>query len=122
MQRIRRATARSRRGQPSGITGRRGCLGEAGAPAGEGAEEGAVGAGDVAPGALAQREDERVDEAHQSETDCACEHETVAGLSGIVVVVHHAVIDEGNEPDEDVDDGVHEHETELAVDAGALLR
>ena len=42
-------------------------------------------------------------------------------MSGIVVVVHQAVIDEGDEPDEDVDDWVHEHETELAVNTGALL-
>lgn len=75
----------------------------------------------MAPGAFAQRENERVDNAHGRDADAACERKAVARVLGPAVVVHHAVVDEGDEPDQDVENGIHEHEAELAVDADALL-
>ena len=87
----------------------------------EGAEEGAVGGGDVAPGAFAEGEDETVDCAHEGDADGGDEVEPVDGVAGEGIAVGEAVVYEGEEPDEDVGEGVDEHEAELAVDAEVLL-
>lgn len=42
-------------------------------------------------------------------------------MLGERVFVQEAVVYEGHEPDEDVDERVDEHKAELAVDADALL-
>lgn len=87
----------------------------------EGAEESAVGKGDVAPGAFAEGEDEAVNCAHEGDADGGDEVEPVDRVAGEGVAVGKAVVYEGEEPYEDVGEGVDEHEAELAVDAEVLL-
>lgn len=75
----------------------------------------------MAPGPLAQRENEAVHDPHEGEGDDAEQREPVERTPSEVVTVGHAVVDERDEPHDDVDYRVDEHEAELAVDAAALL-
>ena len=75
----------------------------------------------MAPWALAQGKDEAIDCAHQGYADGGDEVEPEDGVAGEGVVVGEAVVYEGDEPNEDVDEGVDEHEAELAVDSDVLL-
>lgn len=75
----------------------------------------------MAPGALAEGEDEGVDGAHGSYADDVEHEQPVDWLGGVFVLVCHAVIDKGKQPYEQVDYRVNEHEAELAVDAGPSL-
>ena len=64
---------------------------------------------------------EAVDCAHEGDADGGDEVEPVDGVAGEGVAIGEAVVYEGEEPDEDVGEGVDEHEAELAVDAEVLL-
>jgi len=66
---------------------------------------------------LAQGKNQAVDGAHQRVADGRSEAEPVDGMRGQVVAVVSAVVGEGDQPHEDVDDGVDEHEAELSADA-----
>lgn len=74
----------------------------------------------AAPGLLAHGEDEAVDKADTHRADYGTHANGEDGMPGEVVAVHHAVLNEGDEPHERVNEWIDKHEAELAVDAHAL--
>ena len=71
---------------------------------------------DVAPGPLAHAEHARRDHALEDDADVGQDDQGGDRMRSAVVVVVHAVHDEGEDPHEHVDDRVDEDEAELALD------
>lgn len=90
-------------------------------PEEEAAQERAIAAGNVAPGSLAPAEDADVREAHEGLAEGGEQADGKDGVLGELVAVAHAVADEGDEPEEHVDDGVDEEDAQLALDRAAAL-
>ena len=90
-------------------------------PEGETAQERAVAAWDVAPGAFAPAKDCYVGEAHEALAERGEEGDGEDGVLGEAVRVRHAVADEGDKPHQHVDYGVDEEDSQLALDGAAAL-
>lgn len=75
----------------------------------------------MAPGPLAPAEDADVGETHEALAEGGEKREGEDGVLGEAVAVAHAVDDEGDHPEEDVDYGVDEEDTELALDGAPAL-
>lgn len=89
-------------------------------PYGQRTPDRAIAGGYAAPGFLAHGEDEAIHEAHGCHADSLTHAGEIEWVIGVVIVVIHDVLDEWDEPHQNVHKWVDEHESQLAMDTSAL--
>ena len=90
-------------------------------PEEEGVPEGAAGTGDMFPGCFTGGEDETVDGALEYDADDLGAGKTEGRVLDVVIRIQEAVVDEGDDPHEDVNKRVEEEESNLVQRLFAAL-